>query len=679
VRGRLTTVTALAALGLGVITAAASAATDGSYHDVYYVADCATGQGVNSAPAFSPTEHGAGISTANSCVTLGGLEIDARGGAANADTGQWATQTPSPSVRIIGVMAYGLADCNLAGHGFNASYFWGDNGVNYGAPQITPLPCVGFPANNQAGDLNQKIQSSRYFGWHAACTLKSGCQHTGPGGTVFLMQGIVLEAQETSGPSTRPISLDNLWYETGWVRGAWPMTMSASDPSGVCSMQTTVAGQVIASWSDPAPDTSNWTQCSGSQLPGQVDTTSLPDGPVALGFSATNAAGATSTPATTVHVDNRPVTVSVTSPGDALSTAGPQTVTATATAGPSGVDGIWCQTDGGAETWHPGASAQLSVQGIGAHSASCYAENNAIDENGVPARSATQTTGLSIRQPTLSAISFQRVADALRCRHTTKRIVVRIHGRVHVSHKHIVSCHPRTVRRKVKLTVTVRRHGRRVKVTRTKFERVVILPHVVNLTHRRLRFGADTSVHGWLGLADGTAFASQPIRVIAAPTDGHGQYVTVAMATTASDGSWIAKLPPGPSRQIEAVYSGSGTAEPAISTPVEVTVPAKVTISITPRHVPWGGKITIRGRVVGGYIPNSSKLLRLDIGINALHAIQGIPEIGPKGRFKTTYTFNRASGRIRFYFTVATLAEADYPYAPGSSRRITVTVGPGVR
>ncbi|MDQ6607837.1 MAG: hypothetical protein M3Z06_14985, partial [Actinomycetota bacterium] len=89
----------------------------------------------------------------------------------------------------------------------------------------------------------------------------------------------------------------------------------------------------------------------------------------------------------------------------------------------------------------------------------------------------------------------------------------------------------------------------------------------------------------------------------------------------------------------------------------------------------WGSKIHISGRVLGGYIPNSSKLLRLDIGIKALHAIQGIPEVSPSGRFSTTYTFNRSSGIVRFYFTVATLAEADYPFAPGSSARAVVTVG----
>jgi hypothetical protein len=35
------------------------------------------------------------------------------------------------------------------------------------------------------------------------------------------------------------------------------------------------------------------------------------------------------------------------------------------------------------------------------------------------------------------------------------------------------------------------------------------------------------------------------------------------------------------------------------------------------------------------------------------------------------------SGTVRYRFSVSTLREADYPYAPANSRRVTVTVGPG--
>ena len=55
---------------------------------------------------------------------------------------KWSTITPDPAIRIVAVNTGGLVDCNLHADGFNASYFWGDNGVNFGSPQIT-VDCHG--------------------------------------------------------------------------------------------------------------------------------------------------------------------------------------------------------------------------------------------------------------------------------------------------------------------------------------------------------------------------------------------------------------------------------------------------------------------------------------------------------------------------------------------------------
>jgi len=88
--------------------------------------------------------------------------------------------------------------------------------------------------------------------------------------------------------------------------------------------------------------------------------------------------------------------------------------------------------------------------------------------------------------------------------------------------------------------------------------------------------------------------------------------------------------------------------------------------------------VTITGRVLGGYIPASSKLLRLDlgiVGIPGLSKIQGIPNISPDGTFTTTYRFARYQGVVRFWLQVSSLAEADFPFAPAHSRRWIVTVG----
>ena len=81
--------------------------------------------------------------------------------------------------------------------------------------------------------------------------------------------------------------------------------------------------------------------------------------------------------------------------------------------------------------------------------------------------------------------------------------------------------------------------------------------------------------------------------------------------------------------------------------------PAKIVLTrVTPNRTPWGRTVRITGRVLGGYIPSSSKLLRLDlgvVGIPGLSKIQGIPNVAPDGRFTTTYTFGLATGVVRFW------------------------------
>ena len=82
--------------------------------------------------------------------------------------------------------------------------------------------------------------------------------------------------------------------------------------------------------------------------------------------------------------------------------------------------------------------------------------------------------------------------------------------------------------------------------------------------------------------------------------------------------------------------------------------------------------------MLGGYIPASSKLLRLDlgiVGIPGLSKIQGIPNVSPDGTFTTTYKFARYQGVVRFWLQVSSLAEADFPFSPSHSRRWIVTVG----
>jgi hypothetical protein len=176
----------------------------------------------------------------------------------------------------------------------------------------------------------------------------------------------------------------------------------------------------------------------------------------------------------------------------------------------------------------------------------------------------------------------------------------------------------------------------------------------------------------------GLPLAGQTVAVMTAPDNGSDSFTEAAAVTAGPDGRWTATLPPGPSRIIEASYAGSPTVLPATGSATAIT-PAKIELaSVTPDRTPWGSTVRITGRVLGGYIPASSKLLRLDlgvVGIPGLSKIQGIPNVSPDGRFTTMYTFARAYGVVRFWLMVSSLREADFPFAPAHSRRVVVTVG----
>jgi hypothetical protein len=91
--------------------------------------------------------------------------------------------------------------------------------------------------------------------------------------------------------------------------------------------------------------------------------------------------------------------------------------------------------------------------------------------------------------------------------------------------------------------------------------------------------------------------------------------------------------------------------------------------------VPWGATIRITGRVLGGYVPANSSLIRLNVGIGKIGQLVGLPTISPNGRFVIVWRFSAGQSVVHPWFSVETLAESAFPYAPGTSARVVVTVG----
>jgi hypothetical protein len=388
-----------------------------------------------------------------------------------------------------------------------------------------------------------------------------------------------------------------------------------------------------------------------------------------LTIAGTDAAGLPVADTTTVHIDNSQPTVSFSGPTDALSTSGTQYVTAVGGGSTSGIYGLSCTVDGGAGHWYPGAVARVPVSGVGQHTVACSAADNAVDAAGNHGSSAAPAIWhIGIREPTTLVASLARTLDAARCH----MHVVTVTGRGHARRVTVVRCSTPVVRRRV----GVDGHWR--------WRTVHLSPHVHYALQERVAFGHRSVVSGWLGVGN-VPLAGQPVAVLSAPDNGLGQFSTVAIALTAENGTWGAQIPAGPSRLIVATYSGDATQEPATSTQLRVTVPARIILRVRPGRTSWARQLVITGRLLGGYVPTdqtqASQLLKIRIGVVGLPRVRadvGVPDLSPDGRFRTTFCLAPGRGVVRYWFSAVTLYETNYPYLGGSqSKRFDVTVGPG--
>ena len=209
------------------------------------------------------------------------------------------------------------------------------------------------------------------------------------------LNSVILTATENQAPS---LSASGIWNQTGYIWNPpgdpWPLTASASDISGVCSMEATI-NDVSVPGPSAAPNPSQWQQCPDPTWASSVDTRDYVSGsgPLALTLSAQNAAQVESQASETLKVDNTPVSVSLSSPNDSNPTVWvnhPVTIDATATAGASGVAGTTCGVDGTAAQAYPAGG--VAVNGDGVHTVSCSAWNGAVDPQGSPASATSSMT-----------------------------------------------------------------------------------------------------------------------------------------------------------------------------------------------------------------------------------------------------------------------------------------------
>jgi hypothetical protein len=289
--------------------------------------------------------------------------------------------------------------------------------------------------------------------------------------------------------------------------------------------------------------------------------------------------------------------------------------------------------------------------------------------------STDERVAMPVRIPASSTVSFRPIAGPART--VIKQTRIRWQSGTRRPHSHRLKLGP---------------SGRRETVTLIKFRRACATDRVkpgrdqhtarrscnqratkIERT-KRVRYDKRVTVYGQVTSSQGVPIAGVPVRILTAPVDGSRKFSRAATATTDGDGAWKVRLQHGPSRIIRARYSGSARILPA-SGKATVLVRSRVRIRISPTVVPWGSEVRIRGHVAGGYVPSNSKLLRLDVGIGRIGHIEGLPDIRRDGHFVIVWKFVAGHGVLHPWFAVATLPEAAFPYTPGRSNRVTMTLG----
>jgi len=543
------------------------------------------------------------------------------------------------------------------GKGWGGGFYWAGGG----AQTHDNEPTYTSPPLNSA-----------YFGFQIVCGASTCDGSVSP--AQLTVESVNLQATESQGPALAASS--GLWRSAGWVRGNWPLTFSGDSPSGVCAFYATLNTSLLTGPTSPQ-NPATWHQCAAPAFAQTISTGAYGQGAVPLSLTAVDAAGVAGAISRTIDIDNTAPSIALSGPQDAPTTAGVQNITATATAGPSGIAGTSCSLDGAPAQWHSGATATIPVQGLGVHAVTCSSANTARDGSGEPGWSAPASWRLSIRQPSISSISFSRLVDALRCTRTRTRVRIPAHWvTVTVSGQRVrvklpaqtrtlalVRCHPRYTTRRVRIGG----HWRTV--------RVPLLPHTTHASTKHVPYGASTTVSGWLGTDQGVALGHQSVRILAAPDNGQQMFRQVTAATTAANGSWTARLPAGPSRIVDAVYDGSQTVEPS-SGQARVTTPASISLDVQPRHTHWGGRIVLSGRLAGGYLPGAGETVILSVHFGGgAHDFAHVSARGD-GRFRYVYTFLPGNGTAAYPFSAETVRESDYPYTPSMSSRVTVDVSP---
>jgi hypothetical protein len=188
-------------------------------------------------------------------------------------------------------------------------------------------------------------------------------------------------------------------------------------------------------------------------------------------------------------------------------------------------------------------------------------------------------------------------------------------------------------------------------------------------------YGAARVIEGRLTAPGGTPIAGAQLDAAQLPAFSGAKLRALAPPRTDALGHWRLVLPRAlASGELRFAYRAHlGDALPAATRTLTLSVKAAIQLRIAPRVAPAAGTISFAGRLFGGPVPAGGKQVVLEARSAGgrwlqFHVIRGRSR---DGRFHFAYRF-RLPGPVRYQFRALCEAEADYPFAAGSSNVVGV-------
>jgi hypothetical protein len=193
----------------------------------------------------------------------------------------------------------------------------------------------------------------------------------------------------------------------------------------------------------------------------------------------------------------------------------------------------------------------------------------------------------------------------------------------------------------------------------------------------RTTYGRKVVVTGQAVSAGGQPLASIPIDVAAQIAQPGQELAGIGRTQTDGTGAFAFRVPPGPNRTLRFAYTSpvSDGVQAKGQSDIVLEVRAGAHLSVSDRKIAGGRRVTFRGQLKGGPIPIGGVPIGFRGKVGKHTRKFADTQTDGRGRFRLVYKFPAAGPTRTYPVWVRIGADGhDYPYLPGLSNRVRVTV-----